>query len=109
MTEMFDFISRNEVLAMLNACIAESDGYTPIVDDTLIAVKEAVEKMPGSDAVRDALEKQIPKKPLHIRRSLYCPVCKEDGWITWDDGVPQEYDRYCGICGQAIDLIGEQR
>lgn len=105
---MFDFISRNEVLAMLNACIAESDGDTPIVDDTLIAVKEAVEKMPGSDAVRDALEKQIPKKPLHMHKNLYCPVCKEGGWLVWDDAEPNEFDTYCGICGQKIDWSEQQ-
>lgn len=51
----------------------------------------------------EAIEKQIPKKPLHMHKNYYCPVCKEDGWMLWDDAVPNDMDNYCGICGQAID------
>ena len=51
----------------------------------------------------DALEKQIPKKPLHMHKNYYCPICKEDGWLLWDDAIPNDMDKYCGICGQAID------
>ena len=51
----------------------------------------------------DALEKQIPKKPLHMHKNYYCPICKEDGWMLWDDAIPNDMDNYCGICGQAID------
>ena len=51
----------------------------------------------------DALEKQIPKKPLHMHKNYYCPICKEDGWMLWDDAIPNDMDKYCGICGQAID------
>ena len=50
-----------------------------------------------------ALEKQIPKKPLHMHKNYYCPICKEDGWMLWDDAVPNDMDKYCGTCGQAID------
>ena len=50
-----------------------------------------------------ALEKQIPKKPLHMHKNYYCPICKEDGWILWDDAIPNDMDKYCGKCGQAID------
>ena len=50
-----------------------------------------------------ALEKQIPKKPLHMHKNYYCPICKEDGWILWDDAIPNDMDNYCGKCGQAID------
>lgn len=56
----------------------------------------------------EALEKQIPKKPLHMHKNYYCPICKEDGWMLWDDAVPNDMDKYCGICGQAIDW-GEAR
>ena len=55
----------------------------------------------------EAIEKQIPKKPLHMHKNYYCPICKEDGWILWDDAIPNDMDNYCGICGQAIDW-GEQ-
>ena len=51
----------------------------------------------------EAIEKQIPKKPLHMHKNYYCPVCKEDGWILWDDAIPNDMDKYCGKCGQAID------
>lgn len=50
-----------------------------------------------------ALEKQIPKKPLHMHKNYYCPICKEDGWMLWDDAIPNDMDKYCGMCGQAID------
>ena len=51
----------------------------------------------------EAIEKQIPKKPLHMHKNYYCPICKEDGWILWDDAVPNDMDKYCGKCGQALD------
>ena len=51
----------------------------------------------------EAIEKQIPKKPLHMHKNYYCPICKEDGWMLWDDAVPNDMDKYCGKCGQAID------
>ena len=51
----------------------------------------------------EAIEKQIPKKPLHMHKNYYCPICKEDGWMLWDDAVPNDMDNYCGKCGQAID------
>ena len=50
-----------------------------------------------------ALKKQIPKKPLHMHKNYYCPICKEDGWMLWDDAIPNDMDKYCGKCGQAID------
>lgn len=55
----------------------------------------------------ETLEKQIPKKPLHMHKNYYCPTCKEDGWMLWDDAVPNDMDRYCGKCGQAIDWSDE--
>lgn len=50
-----------------------------------------------------AMEKQVPKKPLHMHKNYYCPICKEDGWMLWDDAIPNDMDKYCGKCGQAID------
>ena len=60
--------------------------------------KECVEA-----AVIEALKKQIPKKPLHMHKNYYCPICKEDGWMLWDDAIPNDLDKYCGKCGHAID------
>ena len=51
----------------------------------------------------EAIEKQIPKKPLHMHKNYYCSICKEDGWMLWDDAIPNDMDGYCGKCGQAID------
>ena len=51
----------------------------------------------------EALDKQIPKKPLHMHKNYYCPICKEDWWMLWDDAIPNDMDKYCGKCGQAID------
>lgn len=55
-----------------------------------------------------ALEKQIPKKPLHMHKNYYCPICKEDGWMLWDDAVPNDMDKYCGKCGQVIDWSDDE-
>ena len=51
----------------------------------------------------EALEKQMPKKPLHMHKNYYCPVCKKDGWMLWDDAISNDMDNYCSKCGQAID------
>ena len=56
----------------------------------------------------EALDKQIPKKPLHIHKNYYCPICKEDGWMLWDDAIPNDMDKYCGKCGQAIDWSDDE-
>lgn len=55
------------------------------------------------DMAIEALEKQMPKKPLHEHKNYYCPVCREDGWMLWDDAIPNDTDSFCGKCGQAID------
>ena len=56
----------------------------------------------------EALEKQIPKRPLHMHKNYYCPICKEDGWMLWDDAIPNDMDKYCGMCGQAIDWSDDE-
>ena len=56
----------------------------------------------------EALEKQIPKKPIHMHKNYYCPICKEDGWMLWDDAIPNDMDEYCGKCGQAIDWSDDE-
>lgn len=57
--------------------------------------------------VHIALQKQIPMKPLHMNKNYYCPNCKKDGWMLWDDAVPNDKDKFCGKCGQAIDWSEE--
>lgn len=54
----------------------------------------------------EALEKQIPKKPLNIEETKYkvsykCPVCETvhvNGWCGTNWKLP-----FCSICGQALD------
>lgn len=49
------------------------------------------------DKCREALEKQIPKKPIiDEEKFAICPSCKAD--VT---------DIYCGVCGQALDWSDE--
>lgn len=60
-----------------------------------------------SERVVEALEKQIPKKPIileHQKIGLYyrCPICDEYVEIPYCDYDSIELD-YCGHCGQAID------
>ena len=71
-------------------CILKNNSFTKADKN---ALKLAIE----------ALEKQIPKKPLHMHKNYYCPICKEDGWMLWDDAIPNDMDAYCGKCGHAID------
>lgn len=62
-----------------------------------------VDRRKAFDLAISSLEKQIPKKPLHMHKNFYCPVCKEDGWLLWDDAEPNDFDSYCCKCGQALD------
>ena len=84
-----------EALQSVLMCCSEECGK---IDTCRCESKECVEAV-----VIKALEKQIPKKPLHMHKNYYCPICKEDGWMLWDDAVPNNMDKYCGKCGQAID------
>ena len=55
--------------------------------------------------VRETMAKGKPMKPIHKEKNLYCPNC--DHWLLWDDAIPNEWDNYCGICGQKIDWEDE--
>ena len=79
----------------LNAVCGQKDFYDAEFENALALAIEA-------------LEKQIPKKPLHMHKNYYCPICKEDGWMLWDDAIPNDMDNYCGICGQAIDWSDDE-
>ena len=47
--------------------------------------------------IREALEKQIPKKPY----GYLCPICRN--WLLYPDGIPTSRDSFCSFCGQKID------
>lgn len=55
------------------------------------------------DMAIEALEKQMPMKPIHKHLNYYCPICGDDGLVTWDDAEPNDFDSYCCKCGQALD------
>ena len=46
---------------------------------------------------KEALEKQIPKKPLFIDGDYDLPLCSEC------KNVVEDNEPYCSVCGQALD------
>ena len=82
-----------DILTYQAIVLERASGKSTLERNRIEALSKAVE----------AIEKQIPKKPLHMHKNYYCPICKEDGWMLWDDAVPNDMDNYCGIFGQAID------
>lgn len=53
----------------------------------------------------EALEKQIPKKPINFEKHYYeCPCCKQDLGVSDDDIFVYEnpIKKYCSNCGQAL-------
>lgn len=54
---------------------------------------------------KEALEKQIPKKPylgeILGYKSYLCPTCR--GWLLYPDERPTLGDLFCSFCGQKID------
>jgi DNA-directed RNA polymerase subunit RPC12/RpoP len=67
------------------------------------------------DLAVEALEKQIPKKPMFTKlkysydgeiteiKHPECPVCRHRGLYLWDAEITKG-DVYCKRCGQRIDL-----
>ena len=55
--------------------------------------------------IREALEKQIPEKPISEERYYICPCCRGDLGVSDDDIFIYEFPtpKYCGDCGQALD------
>ena len=57
------------------------------------------------EAVRmaiDALEKQIPKKPMYIDGDYDFPLCPKCRLLVGEN----EEENYCSVCGQALDWEG---
>ena len=57
---------------------------------------------PALEASKQALEKQIPKKPIGRHTSYKCPICDRrvrSGKGSSSFGV----DHFCQRCGQALD------
>ena len=55
-------------------------------------------------AVKSALEKQIPKKPIKDEYGfLHCPYCDYDDYSLMHDSSFSDRYNYCCYCGQALD------
>ena len=83
-----------EAIKILEAAKAEVEWNYPL--DYAVAIDTAIE----------ALEKQIPKKPISLGEDIdrdvgQCPNCKEI-IDTYEDY------KYCSDCGQAIDWRDEE-
>lgn len=57
---------------------------------------------------KEALEKQIPKKPYFGEAlgfkgffGYLCPICRN--WLLYPDEIPNSRDSFCSFCGQKID------
>ena len=64
------------------------------------------------EVILDALEKQIPKKPvLENTKGIvginmwHCPVCKNEIISDWNRDIANSY---CHHCGQALDWSDEE-
>lgn len=55
--------------------------------------------------IREALEKQIPKKPINEECYYICPRCRDDLGVSDDDIFIYELSmpKYCSNCGCALD------
>lgn len=82
---------------------------TPEKALNLLNDMEFAEKYQGEEiytdmllTIKDALEKRIPQKLIHINGYKCCPVCKEEICSIGDDGC---YGFFCvnKDCGQALD------
>ena len=63
------------------------------------------------ELIVQALEKQIPRKPVNYDKHYYkCPCCNED--LEIDDDMLFVYDeeppKFCIKCGQKLDLGNEE-
>lgn len=57
--------------------------------------------------IREALEKQIPKKPINEECYYICPRCRGDLGVSDDDIFIYELSmpKYCSNCGCALDWM----
>ena len=55
--------------------------------------------------IREALEKQIPKKPINEECYYICPCCRDDLGVSDDDIFIYELSmpKYCGNCGCVLE------
>ena len=98
-------IKREDLIDHLNACIAESDGGTPITDAVLVAIRCAVEQMPEVDAVPVVYGAWFGVSARELFGSnsdqLAGYVCSECGFDI--EECDADAFNYCPNCGAKMD------
>ena len=86
-------MTAEEAIKTIQVAIAEVEREYPL--DYSIAFEMAIE----------ALEKQIPKKPINEECYYICPRCRDDLGVSDDDIFIYELPKpkYCSNCGCVID------
>ena len=86
-------MTAEEVIKTIQVAIAEVEWEYPL--DYSVAFETAIE----------ALEKQIPKKPIDAGYYYMCPCCRCDLGISDDDIFIYELPmpKYCSNCGCVLD------
>ena len=86
-------MTAEEVIKTIQVAIAEVEWEYPL--DYSIAFETAIE----------ALEKQIPKKPINEECYYICPCCRDDLGVSDDDIFIYELSmpKYCSNCGCKLD------
>lgn len=86
-------MTAEEAIKTIQIAIAEVEWNYPL--DYSIAFKTAIE----------ALEKQIPKKPINEECYYICPCCRDDLGVSDDDIFIYELSmsKYCSNCGCKLD------
>lgn len=86
-------MTAEEAIKTIQVAIAEVEWEYPL--DYSIAFETAL----------NALEKQIPKKPINEECYYICPCCRDDLGVSDDDIFIYELSmpKYCSNCGCALD------
>ena len=86
-------MTAEEAIKMIQVAVAEVEWEYPL--DYSIAFETAIE----------ALEKQIPKKPINEECYYICPCCRDDLGVSDDDIFIYKLSmpKYCSNCGCVLD------
>ena len=86
-------MTAEEAIKTIQVAIAEVEWEYPL--DYSIAFETAL----------NALEKQIPKKPINEECYYICPCCRDDLGVSDDDIFIYELSmpKYCSNCGCVLD------
>ena len=93
-----------EAMKVMRWALNRLEGHNYITDD--YGTVDPSAKVNAFGMAIDALEKQVPKKPIEKFQvpydSLECGLCH-----SCNEGVNSDMD-FCSVCGQAIDWEGSE-